>query len=187
MTQWSLSGLTMPLSRCSVGIYLEMSSHNTCQGTFSHSHLSSLSNCGLILPKFSKVRKKTHHHHHLDYLLVLSKKACLYVGADWLSSSVSQGEVVTGQLPTGKLSRLHSLRLSLHRNVGQHTLVAGDVQHPVDDMNHGLTSRNVGTDHHSPINVVLCRPSYSAGWVLEANPKQNYRQIQQQNWWWLVR
>ena len=39
----------MPLSRHSVGTYLEMSSHATCQGKFSHSHLNSLSHRGLIL------------------------------------------------------------------------------------------------------------------------------------------
>ena len=39
----------MWLSRHSVGTYQEMSSHTTCQGTFGHSHLSSLSHCGLIL------------------------------------------------------------------------------------------------------------------------------------------
>ena len=49
LTQRSLSGLTMPLSRQSVGIYLETSSHATCQGTFGHSRLSSLSHCGLIM------------------------------------------------------------------------------------------------------------------------------------------
>ena len=49
LTQQSRSGLTMPLSRHSVGTYQEMSSHATCQGTFSHSHLSLLSHCGLIL------------------------------------------------------------------------------------------------------------------------------------------
>ena len=49
MTQWSQSGLTMPQCRYSVGIYQEMSSHATHQGTLSHSHLSSLSHCGLIL------------------------------------------------------------------------------------------------------------------------------------------
>ena len=49
LTQWSLSGLTMPLSRHSVGTYPEMNSHTTCQGTFGHSRLSSLSYCGLIL------------------------------------------------------------------------------------------------------------------------------------------
>ena len=42
-TQRSLSGPTMLLSRHSVGTCLEMSSHTTCQGTFGHSHLSSLS------------------------------------------------------------------------------------------------------------------------------------------------
>ena len=49
MTQRSQSGLTIPLSRYSLVTYPEMSSHATCQGTFSHSHLSSLSHCGLIL------------------------------------------------------------------------------------------------------------------------------------------
>ena len=43
------SGLTMPLSRHSVGIYPETSSHVTCQGTVGHSRLSSLSHCALIL------------------------------------------------------------------------------------------------------------------------------------------
>ena len=33
----------------SAGTYLETSSHATCQGTFSHSHLSFLSHYGLIL------------------------------------------------------------------------------------------------------------------------------------------
>ena len=33
------------------GIYPETSSHTTCQETFGHSHLSSLSHCGLILAK----------------------------------------------------------------------------------------------------------------------------------------
>ena len=32
--QRSQSGLTEPLFRCSVGTYLEMSSHTTCQETF---------------------------------------------------------------------------------------------------------------------------------------------------------
>ena len=41
----------MPLSRQSVGTYQEMSSHGTHQGTLGHSHLSSLSHCGLIWPK----------------------------------------------------------------------------------------------------------------------------------------
>ena len=49
LTQRSLSRLTMPLSMHSVGTYLEMSWHATCQETFSQSHLSSLSHCGLIL------------------------------------------------------------------------------------------------------------------------------------------
>ena len=43
------SGLTMPLSRYSVGTYEETSSHTTHQETLSHSHLSSLSHCRLIL------------------------------------------------------------------------------------------------------------------------------------------
>ena len=49
LTQQSQSGLTMLLSRHSVGTYQETSSHATRQGTLSHSHLSSLSHCGLIL------------------------------------------------------------------------------------------------------------------------------------------
>ena len=43
------SGLAMLLSRHSVGTYLELRSHATYQGMLSHSHLSSLSQCGLIL------------------------------------------------------------------------------------------------------------------------------------------
>ena len=49
LIQRSRSGLTMILSGHGVGTYPETSSHATCQGTFSHSHLSSLSYCGLIL------------------------------------------------------------------------------------------------------------------------------------------
>ena len=49
LTQRCRSGLTMLLSRHSVGTYPETSSHATCQGTFCLSHLSSLSHCGLIL------------------------------------------------------------------------------------------------------------------------------------------
>ena len=49
LTQQSQSGLTMPLSGHSVGTYQETSSHATCQGTLSHSRLSSLSYFGLIL------------------------------------------------------------------------------------------------------------------------------------------
>ena len=49
LTQPSRGGLTMPLSRRSVGTYPETSSHSTCQGAFGHSRLSSLSHCGLIL------------------------------------------------------------------------------------------------------------------------------------------
>ena len=48
-THRSRSGLTMPLSRQSVGIYQETSSHATRQGTLGYSRLSSLSHCGLIL------------------------------------------------------------------------------------------------------------------------------------------
>ena len=49
LTQRSRNGLTMPLSKLGVLIYSEMSSHATCQGTFSHSRLSSLSLCGLTV------------------------------------------------------------------------------------------------------------------------------------------
>ena len=49
LTQQSWSGLTMLLSRHSVGTYLEMSSNATCQGTCGHSCHSSLSHCRLIL------------------------------------------------------------------------------------------------------------------------------------------
>ena len=42
-TKRSLSGLTMWLSKQSVGTYPETSSHATCQETFGHSRLSSLS------------------------------------------------------------------------------------------------------------------------------------------------
>ena len=49
LTHQSQSGLTMLLSRQSVGIYEEMSSHATRHETLCHSHLSSLSQSGLIL------------------------------------------------------------------------------------------------------------------------------------------
>ena len=49
MTQRSRTGLTMSLSGHSVGTYPETSSHATCQGTFDHGRLSSLSHGGLIL------------------------------------------------------------------------------------------------------------------------------------------
>ena len=49
LTRLSRSGLTMPLSRHSVGTYPETSSHATCQRTIGHSRLSSLSHCGLNL------------------------------------------------------------------------------------------------------------------------------------------
>ena len=48
-TQRSRSGLTMPLSRHSVGTCPETHSHATCQETFGHSRLNPLSRCGLIL------------------------------------------------------------------------------------------------------------------------------------------
>ena len=49
LTQRSRSGLTMPLSRHSVGNYPETSWHATCQETFGRSCLSPLSHCGLSL------------------------------------------------------------------------------------------------------------------------------------------
>ena len=49
LTQQSRSGLTVPLSRHSVGTCQETSSHATRQGTIGYSCLSSLSHCGLIL------------------------------------------------------------------------------------------------------------------------------------------
>ena len=49
LNQRSQNGVTMLLSRHSVGTYLETSSHATCQGAFGHSCLSLLSHCGLIL------------------------------------------------------------------------------------------------------------------------------------------
>ena len=49
LTQRSRSGLTMLLSRHSVGTYQETSWHATHQGTFGHSHLSLLSHIGIIL------------------------------------------------------------------------------------------------------------------------------------------
>ena len=48
LTQRSQSGLSMSLSRHSLGTCLETSSRATCQGTLSHSHLSFLSHCELI-------------------------------------------------------------------------------------------------------------------------------------------
>ena len=44
----------MLLCSHSVGTYQEMSSHATHQGTLGHSHLSSLSRCGLIPAKKTK-------------------------------------------------------------------------------------------------------------------------------------
>ena len=51
LTQRSRRGLTMPLSRPSVGTYQETNSHASRQGTLGQSRLSSLSHCGLILAK----------------------------------------------------------------------------------------------------------------------------------------
>ena len=48
LTQQSQSGLTISLSRHSVGSCLELRSHATCQGTLGHSRLSSLRHYGLI-------------------------------------------------------------------------------------------------------------------------------------------
>ena len=41
----------MPLCRHSVGTYQETSSHAIRQKTLGHSRLSSMSHCGLILPR----------------------------------------------------------------------------------------------------------------------------------------
>ena len=49
LTHRSRGGLTMPMSRQSVGIYQETSSHATREGSLGHSRFSSLSHCGLIL------------------------------------------------------------------------------------------------------------------------------------------
>ena len=49
LTQRSRSGLTMPLCRHRLGTYQERSSQTTRRGTTSHSRLSSLSHCRLIL------------------------------------------------------------------------------------------------------------------------------------------
>ena len=49
LTQQCRSGLTMQLSRHSVGTYQETSSNRTHQGTCSHRCLNSPSQCGLIL------------------------------------------------------------------------------------------------------------------------------------------
>ena len=57
LAQRSRSGLTIPLSRHSVGTYPETSPHATCQGTFGYSRLSSLSHCGLILAYMSGMKK----------------------------------------------------------------------------------------------------------------------------------
>ena len=51
LPQRNQSGLTMPLSRHSVGTYQETSSHVIRQGTLGHSCLSLLSHCGLNLAK----------------------------------------------------------------------------------------------------------------------------------------
>ena len=49
LTHQSQSGLTVALSRQSVGFYQETSSHTACQRTLGHSHLNLLSHCGQIL------------------------------------------------------------------------------------------------------------------------------------------
>ena len=49
VTQWSWNGLTIPLSRHSMGTYQETSLHTTHEGALGHSPLSLLSHCGLIL------------------------------------------------------------------------------------------------------------------------------------------
>ena len=51
LTQQIQSGLSMPLSRHSVGTNQETSSYASRHGTLGHSHLSSLSHYGLILAK----------------------------------------------------------------------------------------------------------------------------------------
>ena len=56
LTQWSRSWLAMLLSRRSVWVYPETSSHAICQGTLGPSRLSSLSHCGLIMSKKKKVQ-----------------------------------------------------------------------------------------------------------------------------------
>ena len=99
MTHSSWIGLTMPLSRQSVGIYQETSWHTTHQGTLRDSHLSWLCHCGLILAErvalgcasqspfffFSKrpgincqtfsqnscTWGKSHHHHHSMSVAIL--------------------------------------------------------------------------------------------------------------------
>ena len=49
LTHRSRSGLTLPLSRQSVGIYQETSPHATRQGTLGQSRLNSLGHYGLTL------------------------------------------------------------------------------------------------------------------------------------------
>ena len=58
LTQQSQSGLTMPLSRCSVRTYQETSSHATCQGTLGHSRLSPLSQAQATLHLKKKKRRR---------------------------------------------------------------------------------------------------------------------------------
>ena len=57
MTQQSWGGLSILLSRHSVGIYQETSSHATHSGTLNQSHLSLLSNCVLIWALKKKKKK----------------------------------------------------------------------------------------------------------------------------------
>ena len=49
LTKRSWRGLTMPVSKHSVGTYQEKSSHAIRQGTLGYNHLSLLSHCGLIM------------------------------------------------------------------------------------------------------------------------------------------
>ena len=105
LTQQSQSGLTMPLSRHSVGTYPEISSHATCQGTFGHSHLSPLwtdagiksviSVCKLISTSKKKKkksrrvingwtlsqnpRKRGKSHHHNDCSIKIYATECFFV------------------------------------------------------------------------------------------------------------
>ena len=94
LSQPSRSGLTIPLSGHSVGIYQEMSSHATHQGKLSHNRLSSCvrklistfrekekkkrswgMNCQTfseILAREEKATTSPHHYYHVDYHVVLT-------------------------------------------------------------------------------------------------------------------
>ena len=76
LTQRSRSGLTMPLSRHSVGTYPETSSHTTRQKTLSHSGLSSLNHCGLILAEKSGISVR-------ELISTLKKKKKAQAGNEW--------------------------------------------------------------------------------------------------------